>query len=57
MTAEVIPMDPPKQAEPKCSFCGTPQSKAKRFISNGDGTRHICGDCVTKAKQRLEGAA
>lgn len=54
MSAEVIPLKPPTQTEPKCSFCGTPQSKAKKFISSGDGTKHICGDCIVKAKQRLE---
>lgn len=57
MTAEVIPLTPPKAAEPKCSFCGTPKSKAKSLIGNGDGTKHICGECVAKAKQRLQEAS
>lgn len=57
MSSNVIPMNAPKQQEPKCSFCGTPQSKATKFLSNGDGTKHICGECVIKAKQRLQEAA
>jgi len=55
--SNVVPLNPPKQQEPKYSFCGTPQSQAKKFLSNGEGTKHICGECVTKAKQRLQEAA
>jgi len=55
--SNVVPLDPPKQPEPKCSFCGTPKSKAKKFLSNSDDTKHICGECVVKAKQRLQEAA
>jgi hypothetical protein len=55
--SNVIPLEPPKEHDPKCSFCGTPKSKAEKFISNGEGTKHICGACIIKAKQRLEKAS
>lgn len=57
MSSNVIPLKEPKPADPKCSFCGTPQSQAKKFISNSDGTKHICGECVEAAKKRLQEAA
>lgn len=54
MTAVVIPFDKPKEEDPKCSFCKTPKSKAKKMVSSADGMRHICGECIAKAKQRME---
>ena len=54
MTAVVIPFDKPKEEDPKCNFCKTPKSKAKKMVSSADGTRHICGVCIAKAKQRME---
>lgn len=60
MTAEVLELYPKKAPDPKCSFCGTPKSKAKHFFSNnqdGRTERSICGACVAKAKQRLQEAA
>lgn len=53
MNSNVIPLEPPKEADYKCSFCETPKSVAKKFISNGDNTKHICDKCVAKAKARL----
>jgi hypothetical protein len=57
MTGVVIPFDKPKELEPKCSFCGTPKSKAKKMVSTTDGMRHICDKCIVKAKQRLQEGA
>lgn len=57
MTSQVIPFNEPKEADPKCNFCGTPKSQSKKFISSGDGMRHICDKCIAHAKKRLEQAA
>jgi hypothetical protein len=57
MSDNIIPFNKPKEPEPKCSFCGTPKSKAKSMISSSDGMRHICDRCIVKAKQRLTEAA
>lgn len=46
--------------EARCSFCGTPESVAKRMFSNGmHGTpeaRYICTTCVIKAKKDMDAA-
>lgn len=55
--SNVIPMNPPKQQERKCSFCSKPESQVKSLVGNSEGTRHICNECITKAKQRLQEAA
>ena len=55
--SNIIPMNPPEKKDQKCSFCGTPQSKAKSMVSNPNQTRHICGKCVEQATQRLTEAA
>lgn len=55
--SEVLELYPRKGPEPKCSFCGTPKSKAQHFFTNnreGREERAICGKCVKNAKQRLE---
>lgn len=40
--------------EPKCSFCGVSASRAAKLVSNPDATKHICGDCIATAKQRVQ---
>ena len=37
-----------------CSFCGRPQSEAKKLISSPDGTSFICEDCVNICKDMLK---
>ena len=37
-----------------CSFCGRPQTKAKRIISSPDGNSFICEDCVNICKDMLK---
>lgn len=55
--SNVIPMNPPEKKERKCSFCGKPESQVKALIGNADETKHICNECVAKAKHRLKEAA
>lgn len=55
--ASVIPFNRPAAPDPKCSFCGKRKSACAKFVSNGDETRHICGDCIKHAKARAEGVA
>lgn len=50
MRDNVIPF---KEPDPKCSFCGTPKSVAKKFIVGANG-KNICGECVKHATQRLK---
>lgn len=59
MTDNIIPFNAPEakpKQEPKCSFCGKAESQVKHMLSNGID-KHICNECVVKAKQRLEEAA
>ena len=59
MTDKVIPFNAPEvkpKPEPKCNFCSKPESQVKKMFSNGID-KHICNECVVKAKQRLEEAA
>lgn len=59
MTDNIIPFNAPKEKpkqEPKCSFCGKPESQVKHMLSNNID-KHICNECVVKAKQRLQEAA
>jgi hypothetical protein len=59
MTDNVIPLNPPPEKpkkEAKCSFCGKAESQVKHMIGNGMD-KHICNECVVKAKQRLQEAA
>jgi hypothetical protein len=50
MTDNVIPF---KEPDPKCSFCGTPQSVANKFVQGSNG-KHICGACIAHATKRLK---
>lgn len=50
MTANVIPF---KEPDPKCSFCGTLKSVAKKFIAGPHG-KNICGECVKHATKLLK---
>lgn len=50
MTDNVIPF---KEPDPKCSFCGTPQSAAQKFVQGPNG-KNICGACITHATKRLK---
>ncbi len=52
VSAIVAPMNKPKPQDRMCSFCGTPESKAKKFV--GAGSAHICGECIVKAKRRID---
>jgi hypothetical protein len=56
MTAEIIPFASAPAREKQCSFCRTPQGQAKKLISSGVTNHCICDKCITKAKERLEGA-
>lgn len=49
MTDNVIPF---KEPDPKCSFCGTPQSAAQKFVQGPNG-KNICGVCIAHATKRL----
>ena len=51
--SNVIPFDKPK-FDPKCSFCGTPQSKVKKMVKSTSSTYAICDKCVEKATQRIK---
>jgi hypothetical protein len=56
MTKNIIPFEvPPEKSkqETKCSFCGKAESQVRHMISNGID-KHICNECVVKAKERLE---
>jgi hypothetical protein len=58
MTDNIIPFDAPAEKpkqETKCSFCGKAESQVRHMMSNGID-KHICNECVVKAKQRLEAA-
>ena len=35
-----------KDIEMYCSFCGKPQSSAKKLIASPNGDAYICDDCV-----------
>lgn len=59
MTAVIIPFNRlPEAQRPKverfCSFCKTPESRAKSLFSGMeklDGSSHcVCGDCIVKFK-------
>lgn len=59
MSDNIIPFNAPEptpKADPKCSFCGKLESQVKHMMSNGID-KHICNECIVKAKQRLEEAA
>jgi hypothetical protein len=56
MTAEVIQLFKPKPQKiqnRKCSFCGTPEAQAKKFIASEQNNHCICGECIVAAKERL----
>lgn len=53
----IIPMNPPKQQEPRCSFCDAPKSKARIMVGNPNGSRYICDKCIAQAAKRLQEAA
>jgi hypothetical protein len=58
MTDNIIPFEVPPEKpkqETKCSFCGKAESQVRHMISNGID-KHICNECVVKAKERLEAA-
>lgn len=50
MSAVIVSINSKKQ-ERKCSFCGTFESKAKKFITSNVTNHCICGDCIVKAKK------
>ena len=52
-SAIVIPFEKPKDVEPKCSFCNIPKSKATHMFG-GSNNKYICGNCVLKAKGRMD---
>lgn len=52
-TAEIIQLHPTVSDE-KCSFCGTPKSKAKKMISNKKG-KNICDKCIMKGLAIVRG--
>lgn len=59
MSDNIIPFNAPEpapKADHKCSFCGKPESQVQYMMSNGID-KHICNECIVKAKQRLEEAA
>lgn len=39
------------------SFCKRKESEVAKMVSNPNGSRSICGDCVAHAKKRLTEAA
>lgn len=49
----IVPFIKPKEPVPTCSFCNITKTAAFKFFSSGTG-KHICDQCVTHAKQRLE---
>ena len=51
--ADVIPFKAPPAKEPECSFCKTPMSKCKKFMSNGVD-KGICDKCLAVCQQRLK---
>ncbi len=40
--------------EMSCSFCGRPQTDAKKLISSPDGNSFICEDCVNICREMLK---
>ena len=40
-----------------CSFCKRKESEVAKMVSNPNGSRSICGDCIAHAKRRLAEAA
>ena len=48
MTATIVPIDGVKK-EKVCSFCKTPESKAKKFIASTVTNHCICDKCIEKA--------
>jgi hypothetical protein len=56
MTAEVIQLfkpKPQKMQNRKCSFCGTPERDAKKFVASETSNHCICGECIVKAKEKV----
>ena len=51
--SDPIPFIKPKEPIPNCSFCNITKTAAFKFFSSGMG-QHICDQCVTHAKKRLE---
>ncbi len=45
-----------KESQLTCSFCGKPQSEAKKIIAGGGGTVHICSACVRLCQRVLDEA-
>ena len=39
--------------DPKCSFCGTLKSVAKKFVESSTGVC-ICGACIAAATKRIK---
>jgi len=40
----------PTKEDPKCSFCGTPKSKAKAMIKSQLKDHYICDKCIKQGK-------
>ena len=40
-----------------CSFCKRKESEVAKMVSNPNGSRPICGDCIAHAKRCLAEAA
>lgn len=50
--SNVIPFKKSPEVDPKCSFCGTKKSVAKKMVSSE--THHICDKCIKIATERLK---
>jgi len=56
MTAQIIQLFEPKPQKiqnRKCSFCGTSEKEAKKFVASQESNHCICGECIKKAKEKI----
>lgn len=51
--SNVIPFFTEPKRERACSFCKRKESEVAKMVSNPNGSRSICGDCVAHAKKCL----
>lgn len=53
-TAKILAFTHAPPQNRKCSFCGTKEKDAKKFIASEVTNHCICGECVSKATTVLK---
>ncbi|WP_396190664.1 ClpX C4-type zinc finger protein [Flavobacterium sp.] len=54
MTAKIIPFNPPKRLERKCSFCQKDESKVKLLWESESTGKCVCNECIVKCKTLID---